>query len=105
MARPELYSGYTIQPHVHRRFKREIFSTQEVLFIKRGRVRVDFYESDKTFVESRTLQTGDIILLVSGGHGFEMLEDSEMVEVKQGPYSADDDKQRFAAPRIPDEST
>jgi len=56
-------------------------------------VRVDFYGDDETFRESREIRTGDVILLSVGGHGFEMLEDSELIEVKQGPYL--DDKRRF----------
>jgi hypothetical protein len=56
---------------------------------------VDLYDSDKAYIESRVLEAGDVILLVSGGHGFEMLEDTEMIEVKQGPYTGDSDKTRF----------
>jgi mannose-6-phosphate isomerase-like protein (cupin superfamily) len=66
-----------------------------VLFIKRGRLRVDFYDNDQKYLESRILQAGDVILLATGGHGFEVLEEIEMIEVKQGPYAGDDDKTRF----------
>ena len=48
-----------------------------------------------SFLESRILNQGDVVLLAYGGHGFEMLEDSEMIEVKQGPYAGDMDKVRF----------
>jgi hypothetical protein len=58
-------------------------------------VRVDFYESSTAYLESRILSSGDVILLAHGGHGFTMLEDTEMIEVKQGPYSSDADKTRF----------
>ena len=88
-------SGYVIPPHVHNAVRREVHMANEVLFIKSGRVRVDFYEADRTYVESRILEAGDVVLLVSGGHGFEMLEDSELIEVKQGPYAGDSDKTRF----------
>ena len=74
---------------------REIRYTQEVLFIKSGRVRVNFYTEDKAFITSRELKAGDAILLASGGHGFEFIEEIEMIEVKQGPYSSDEDKVRF----------
>ena len=92
MNRPK---GYVIEPHVHNPVPREVHFTQEVLFIKSGRVRVDFYKEDKSYFESRTLDKGDIVLLASGGHGFEMLESSEIVEVKQGPYAGNLDKTRF----------
>ncbi len=92
MKRP---AGYRIAPHVHNKVQREVFYTQEVLLIKKGKARVDFYDDNKEHVDTRVLQTGDVILLASGGHGFEMLEPTEMIEVKQGPYAGDMDKTRF----------
>jgi hypothetical protein len=88
--------GYVIPPHVHNPVSREVQFTKEVLFIKSGRVRVDFYDDEQNYLESRILGTGDVILLAFGGHGFEMLEQSEMIEVKQGPYAGDADKTRFS---------
>ena len=88
-------AGKVIDPHIHNPVHRNVQYTQEVLFIKRGRLRVDFYDNDQTYLESRVLQGGDVILLATGGHGFEVLEEIEMIEVKQGPYAGDDDKTRF----------
>ncbi len=88
--------GYVIAPHVHNAVQREVLFTKEVLFIKSGKVRVDFYDDDQNYLESRILNQGDVILLAFGGHGFEMLEASEIIEVKQGPYAGDLDKTRFA---------
>lgn len=96
-------AGKVIDPHVHNPVSRSVQYTQEVLFIKRGRLRVDFYDSNQNYIESRVLQSGDVILLATGGHGFEVLEEIEMIEVKQGPYAGDQDKTRFdgiAADRI-----
>lgn len=87
--------GYVITPHVHNPVNRKVKYTNEVLFIKSGKVRVDFYNKDQEHLESRILNTGDFILLAFGGHGFEMIEDSEIIEVKQGPYAGDTDKTRF----------
>lgn len=92
MNRPQ---GYVIQPHVHNSVPRQVQFTKEVLFIKSGRVRVDFYDDEQNYLESRILNAGDVILLAFGGHGFEMLEASEIIEVKQGPYAGDADKTRF----------
>jgi mannose-6-phosphate isomerase-like protein (cupin superfamily) len=92
MNRPE---GYIISPHVHNLVPREVTLTQEVLFIRSGKLRVDFYDDDKKYLESKILTAGDVILLAGGGHGFEMLEPTEMIEVKQGPYSGEVDKVRF----------
>ena len=86
---------YVIPPHVHNAVQRDVHFTQEVLFIKSGKVGVDFYDDYKKYLESRILNQGDVILLAYGGHGFEMLESSEIIEVKQGPYAGEIDKVRF----------
>ena len=87
--------GKKIVPHMHNPVKRNITYTQEVLFIKRGKLRVDFYDDKKNYLESHILESGDVILLITGGHGFEVLEDIEMIEVKQGPFVGEQDKTRF----------
>lgn len=92
MNRPK---DYEILPHRHNIIQREVHLTQEVLLIKSGKVRVDFYDNEQTYLESRILLQGDVILLADGGHGFVMLEQSEMIEVKQGPYCGERDKVRF----------
>jgi mannose-6-phosphate isomerase-like protein (cupin superfamily) len=92
MQRP---AGHVIPPHVHNEVLREVTLTNEVLFVRSGRVRVDFYDDQRRYLESRVLLPGDLVLLARGGHGFEMLEPTEMIEVKQGPYSGDADKTRF----------
>lgn len=92
MNRPK---GYVIAPHVHNLVTREVQFTKEVLFVKSGLIRVDFFDEDKSYLESRIIGAGDVILLSNGGHGFEMLEESEVIEVKQGPYVGDADKTRF----------
>jgi mannose-6-phosphate isomerase-like protein (cupin superfamily) len=88
-------AGYVIPPHVHNPVAREVHYTKEVLFIRRGRLRVDFYSETQDYLESAILAAGDVILLAYGGHGFEMLEPTEIIEVKQGPYAGDQDKTRF----------
>jgi mannose-6-phosphate isomerase-like protein (cupin superfamily) len=92
MNRPQ---GYVIPPHVHNSVAREVHFTKEVLFIKSGKVRVDFYDDDQNYLQSHILYQGDVVLLAYGGHGFEMLETCEIIEVKQGPYTGETDKTRF----------
>jgi mannose-6-phosphate isomerase-like protein (cupin superfamily) len=92
MKRPK---DYVIVPHVHNPIQRDVQYTKEVLFIKSGKIRVDFYDEDKSYLESTILEAGDVILLAYGGHGFEMIEESEIIEVKQGPYVGELDKVRF----------
>jgi len=87
--------GRLIEPHVHNSVTRQVHFTKEVLWIKKGKARVDFYTDERRYLESRILESGDVILLSEGGHGFEVLEDLEMFEVKQGPYVGDSDKTRF----------
>jgi hypothetical protein len=88
--------GYSIAPHDHNPVPRSIEYTQEVVFIKSGKVRLDLYAPDgREYLESRVLTAGDTALLAHGGHGFVMLEESEIIEVKQGPYVGEADKSRF----------
>jgi mannose-6-phosphate isomerase-like protein (cupin superfamily) len=87
--------NYVIPPHVHNPVQRDVHFTQEVLVIKSGKVRVDYYDDEKVYLKSKILSKGDVVLLAYGGHGFEMLEDSEIIEVKQGPYAGELDKVRF----------
>lgn len=87
--------GYVIPPHRHNLVPREVNFTQEVLFVKSGKIRVDFYNDDQQYIESRILEKGDVILLANGGHGFKMLSNAELIEVKQGPYCGEKDKIRF----------
>ncbi|NJN27897.1 MAG: hypothetical protein HC819_18940 [Cyclobacteriaceae bacterium] len=85
-----------IKPHYHNKATREVHYTQEVLLIRKGKVKVNLFDHKLEFLQSVILDEGDVILLASGGHGFEMLEDAEMLEIKQGPYSGvSDDKTHF----------
>ena len=86
---------YKIGAHMHKPVLRNVKYTQETLFIKKGRVKINFYDENKRYLNTRELRSGDVILLVSGGHDFTMLEDTEMIEVKQGPYAGNGDKERF----------
>lgn len=94
--------GKKIDAHIHNVVKREISQTQEVLIIKKGSLRVDFYDEHRAYIKSYILDTGDLILLMNGGHGFKCLDEVEMIEIKQGPYLQKDDKVRFSS--INDES-
>ena len=88
-------AGKYIDSHVHNMVHRNVVMTQEVLVIKKGKLRVDFYDDYEDYLESKIINEGDVILLVSGGHGFKALEELEMIEIKQGPYAGDADKVRF----------
>ena len=88
--------GAEIKPHIHKNVPRTIERVQEVLHLAHGKVQVDFYDEEGKPLGSSTLNTGDTILLTDGGHGFKMLEDSKMIEVKQGPYlDQETDKRHF----------
>jgi len=89
MNRPK---GYKIPPHMHKKNSRKVFRTQEVLFIKKGLLKINFYNPLGKLFRSQILSSGDIIMLAYGGHGFEMLKNSEILEVKQGPFNKSKDK-------------
>lgn len=92
MRHPEKHK---IKSHVHKPILRNVFYTQETLIIRKGKLRVHFYDDTYTYICSRTLTDGDVILLICGGHGFEVIKEVEMIEVKQGPYNGKDDKVVF----------
>lgn len=96
MTRP---AGYEVVPHTHNPVHRHTVGTQEVLFVKAGVVRVDFYAMDHRYIDSRELKTGDLVLLAGAGHGIEVLEEATIVEVKNGPFIEGADKGRFAPTR------
>lgn len=93
-----------IDAHTHQVHPRTIEDTQEVLFLRRGRLRVDFFTDQRQYLESAIMEAGDMLVLISGGHGFEALEDIDMIEVKTGPYMETKDKIRFE-PNLPDKLT
>tara|TARA_B100001057_G_scaffold57221_1_gene50730 strand:- start:1530 stop:1973 length:444 start_codon:yes stop_codon:yes gene_type:complete len=90
---------YVILPHKHNKRKKtaiaKIDSTTEVLIILKGILRVDFYSPNEKYLFSKKLYENDLIMLSSGGHGFKILKDVEMIEVKQGPYFISKDKVKF----------
>jgi mannose-6-phosphate isomerase-like protein (cupin superfamily) len=94
--------GYVVYPeggevarHMHKPLERRLVGTSEVLIVREGRCLMDVYNDERELVATRELQTGDIMLLVGGGHGFRMLEATTFLEVKQGPYTGIDEKERF----------
>ena len=93
MRRP---AGYKIKAHRHNLVTRSIDTTQEVLFIKRGVCQLDLYGADNRILYSVELSAGDVVLLAAGGHGVVMLEECEILEVKQGPYGGEADKSLLA---------
>ena len=88
-------AGGEIQRHVHRPLERHLVGTSEVLIVRRGRCEIDIYNNERELVATRQLRQGDIMLMVDGGHGFRMLEDTVFLEVKQGPYTGVEEKERF----------
>jgi mannose-6-phosphate isomerase-like protein (cupin superfamily) len=87
--------GGEIQRHVHRPLERHLIGTSEVLVVRQGRCEIDIYSNQRQLVATEQLREGDILLMVDGGHGFRMLEDTVFVEIKQGPYTGLDEKERF----------
>jgi len=87
--------GGVIQSHVHRSVERHLVGTSEVLIVRSGRCEMDIFNDARELVATRVLEVGDLMLMVGGGHGFRMLEDTVLLEVKQGPYGGIDEKERF----------
>jgi mannose-6-phosphate isomerase-like protein (cupin superfamily) len=87
--------GGEIARHVHRALARHLVGTSEVLVIRKGRCEIDIYNDERDLVATRELRVGDVMLMVGGGHGFRMMEDTVFLEIKQGPYTGVDEKERF----------
>lgn len=87
--------GGAVERHSHVPLQRRIVGTSEVLVVRRGRCEMDVYDDERQLVSTHELRQGDVILMVGGGHGFRMLEDTTLLEVKQGPYTGLEEKTRF----------
>lgn len=87
--------GGEIQRHVHRPLERHLIGTSEVIVVRQGRCEIDIYSNQRQLVTTEQLGEGDILLMIDGGHGFRMLEDTVFLEIKQGPYTGMEDKERF----------
>jgi hypothetical protein len=95
-------AGFIVYPenseitrHIHKPIHRELNGTSEVLMVRKGRCEVDIFTQGKTLISTHELRIGDVLLLVSGGHGFRVFEDTVLFEIKQGPYTGLDEKERF----------
>jgi len=89
-------AGYQIVPHLHKNFQRVITGTTEALIVKSGKIKVNFYDLNKQYLKNAEIAGGDIIMLFQGGHGFEIIDDAEFYEIKQGPFAGTDaDKEKF----------
>ena len=86
---------YIIKPHLHKKRVTKILYTTEVILLLKGMLRVDFYNLRQKYLFSKIIKEKDIIMLVHGGHGFKVLKDVEMIEIKQGPYILSKDKIKF----------
>ncbi len=86
---------HLIQPHIHKNRMRKIKGSTEVLIILDGILKINFFDNKKKYIFSKTVMKNDIVILLKGGHGFEVKKNCKMIEVKQGPYSESKDKSKF----------
>jgi len=88
-------AGGKISSHTHKSIERHITGTPETLFVRKGKLIARFYNEVHEQRGETTIEAGDMLMLVNGGHGFTMLEDTILFEIKQGPYTGLDEKERF----------
>jgi hypothetical protein len=88
-------AGGEISRHIHRSIQRQLIGTSEVLVVRKGHCLIDVFSDEHDLVAQRELNVGDVVLMVGGGHGFHMLEETVLLEIKQGPYTGLDEKERF----------
>jgi len=79
--------GRKSSTHSHRIAERTTNLTQEMIYLKKGKVRAKFYSEDDKLLKEVILNEGDLIIILAGGHGFETLEDNtQVIEARNGPY-------------------
>jgi mannose-6-phosphate isomerase-like protein (cupin superfamily) len=88
-------AGGVIARHMHLPIHRHLIGTSEVLVVLKGHAWIDVYDDSHGLVASRELRAGDVMLMVGGGHGFRVIEDTVFLEIKQGPYQDQEEKERF----------
>ncbi|OGO62137.1 MAG: hypothetical protein A2030_04030 [Chloroflexi bacterium RBG_19FT_COMBO_50_10] len=88
-------AGGVIKRHLHKNVDRQNISSSEALIVRQGRLEIDIYDQNRKLLATRQLQAGDFVLMVSGGHGFRVLEATILLEVKLGPYAGPSDKELF----------
>jgi hypothetical protein len=88
-------TGHEISRHFHPKQERNILNTTEILVLLEGEVEATFYDNNLNFIANHTLATGDVLILLSGGHGFNVKREARFFEIKQGPFSAEKDKVHF----------
>ena len=89
--------GY-IKAHIHLPIERYLNGTPETLFVRKGKLLASIYNAKHECKGEFVLNTGDVIMLVNGGHGFTVLEDTILLEIKQGPYTGLVEKEHFYDP-------
>jgi hypothetical protein len=88
-------AGGVIKRHIHKNIDRQNISSSEALIIRKGKLEIDIFDQNKSLLVTRVLEAGDFVLMVSGGHGFRILEDTILLEIKLGPYAGVLDKELF----------
>ena len=91
-------AGKELKAHIHNEVPRKVLVTQEVLFVRQGRIRAHIFDISEKKVASVEVAAGDVIVLLHGGHGYDILEDgTQVLEVKTGPYLGPEvDRRRLA---------
>ena len=90
-----LKKGENIDRHYHYKQNRKIQTTSEVIYVQEGNLEIEIYDNEKNFVDEVEVNTNELILLFNGGHSMNVLKDTKFLEIKQGPYVEEDDKERF----------
>ena len=90
-------TGKELKAHIHNEVKREVLWTQEVLFVRSGMLRANIFDTNENKVTELNVSAGDVIILLRGGHGYDILEDgTQVLEIKNGPYVGPDmDRRRL----------
>ena len=80
-------SGKRLLAHTHNDVARTFQRTHETLYVRRGRIEARIFNEGRELVDTLQVGEGDMLTLMSGGHGYTILEDgTQVLEIKNGPY-------------------
>lgn len=90
-------NGKHLLAHEHNTVPRQTAITQETLYIKQGKIKATIYNLNREKVVQWIAHAGDIVILMRGGHSYDILADNtQVLEIKNGPYpGAEKDRTRF----------
>ena len=82
--------GKILDAHYHNTFERKSYITQEVVLVLEGTIICNLYTTDGEFIASEEIKQNQLIIQFLGVHEYEIMDNSKVLEIKNGPYFGPD---------------